>query len=111
MEEYVTNFSTALPLTLPAPTIHFPQRHFCLTGKFVYGTRQQCEGAIVAKGGRVQKAPTGETNYLVIGTVGSTDWIHSTYGRKVEAAVACQERGYSIAIVSEEHWMTYLRSI
>ena len=111
VEQYVANFSTSLPLTLPAPTIHFPQRHFCLTGKFVYGTRPQCEGAIVAKGGRVQKVPTGATDYLVIGTVGSTDWIHSTHGRKIEAAVEFQERGYSIAIVSEEQWITHLRSI
>ena len=109
-EAYVANFSTSLPLTLPAPVIHFPQRHFCLTGKFVSGTRQQCEGAIVAKGGTVQKVPTGETDYLVIGTVGSTDWIRSTHGRKIEAAVVLQERGHSIAIVSEKHWVTYLKA-
>jgi hypothetical protein len=107
-EAYVANLSTSLPLTRPAPAIYFSQRHFCFTGRFILGPRKQCEGVILAKGGIAQKVPTGETDYLVIGILGSRDWIHSTHGRKIEKAVEFQGRGYSVAIVSEEHWMRYI---
>jgi NAD-dependent DNA ligase len=89
--------------------IHFPQRHFCLTGRFIYGTRTQCEEAITARGGIVQKKPTSETAYLVLGIFGSTDWMHSTHGRKIEAAIDLEKRGHSIAIVAEEQWIKSLR--
>jgi NAD-dependent DNA ligase len=108
IREYAANFSTSLPLTRPAPAIHFLQRNFCFTGKFSSGTRTQCEGATIAKGGRTQKEPTGETDYLVIGRLGSSDWIHSTHGRKIEKAVEYRDRGFSIDIVSEEHWLKYI---
>jgi hypothetical protein len=106
--EYVANLSTSLPLTQPAPAIHFLQRNFCFTGRFISGTRKQCEEAILTKGGTAQKVPTGETDYLVIGILGSTDWIHSTHGRKIEKAVEFQSRGSSLAIISEEHWIKHL---
>lgn len=107
--EYVANLSTTLPLTIPAPQIHFAERIFCFMGRFVSGTRQQCEGAVIVRGGTVQRVPTNDTDYLVIGTMGSADWIHSTYGRKIEAAVELQKRGLPVAIVSEQHWLTYLK--
>lgn len=100
--------ATSLPLCNPRPEIHFPGKSFCLTGKFVSGSRKQCEGHIVQRGGIPQSAPTQTTSYLVIGFLGSSDWIHSSYGRKIEAGVALRERGVPIHIVAEEHWAAAL---
>jgi NAD-dependent DNA ligase len=105
--QYV-NLSTSLPLTTPAPTVYFENRFFCMTGKFIYGPRQQCESAILARGGKVQERPTTDTHYLVIGVLGSSDWIHSTHGRKIEHAVEMRERGHRIAIISEDQWRHFL---
>lgn len=77
IEERIASYSTTLPLTRPAPAIRFAGQQFCLTGKFVFGTRRRCEEAIRALGGEPQGSPTQKTGYLVIGAIGSTDWIHS----------------------------------
>lgn len=49
-----------------------------------------------------------DTHYLVIGDIGSAAWMHSTHGRKIEAAVELLERGTGIAIISEAHFMKSL---
>jgi len=104
----VTSMSTSLPLTTPDPEIDFEGRIFCLTGKFVTGTRKQCESLVLERNGSLKSSPTRDTNFLVIGLVGSSDWIHSTHGRKIEKAVELQESGTNLAIVSEEHWVRFL---
>lgn len=106
--EDMQNNATTLPLCNPAPDITFQDKTFCLTGKFFYGTRNQCEKKILEKGGQTQSAPTQKTNYLVIGNLGSTDWMHSTFGRKIEAAVKFREKGVPLSIASEEHWVKFL---
>lgn len=103
-----TNNSTALPLTKPAPPIFFDKQRFCLTGRFVMGPRANMEYEIRERGGIPEPNVTEETNYLVVGTIGSTDWLHSTHGRKIEKAVRLAERGLPIAVVSEEHWADHL---
>lgn len=99
---------TSLPLCVPAPTIVFEGRQFCLTGKFASGSRKECEAAVVARGGTAHSTPSKGTSYLVIGSVGSAAWIHSTHGRKIEEAVELRARGLPIHIVSEEHWVAAL---
>jgi len=96
--------STRLPLTIPAPSIVFPQRRFCFTGKFYFGTRKACAEAITIRGGLIDETVLAGTMYLVIGEIGSRDWIHSTHGRKIEAAIEWNSKGSGIGIVSEEHW-------
>lgn len=100
--------STALPLCDPAPDVHFQNRKFCMTGKFVTGTREKVEGIIANLGGRAVSTPSFDTRYLVIGEVGSRDWIHSTHGRKIEKAIELQQRGIEISIISEQHWASFL---
>lgn len=98
------DMSTHLPLTIPAPTIIVPQRRFCFTGKFYFGTRKACAEAITMRGGLIDETVLAGTVYLVIGEIGSRDWIHSTHGRKIEAAIEWNSKGSGISIVSEEHW-------
>ena len=100
--------STILPYTMPAPVITFSGAIFCFTGKFTSGSRQWCESQIVAKGGTPSSTITKKLNYLVIGEIGSRDWMHSTHGRKIEKAIAYNDDGGAIAIVGERHWFEHL---
>lgn len=102
------NSASALPLTKPAPPVFFTGKRFCITGHFAGGTRQGVESEITERGGLVQPNVTQETDYLVVGAFGSTDWIHPTHGRKLEKAMAYAARGLPIAIISEEHWKDHL---
>lgn len=103
-----TNNSTALPLTKPAPPVFFANQGFCLTGRFVMGPRTNIEYEIKERGGTIHSNVTAETNFLIIGTIGSRDWLHSTHGRKIEKAISLAERGHPIALISEEHWADHL---
>lgn len=50
---------------------------------------------------------TRRTSYLVIGTFGSRDWVHTAFGRKIEKAVSYRE-AVPLRIVAEEHWVRTL---
>ncbi len=106
-DESFENYSTALPLDDPLPPVVFPERRFVFTGKFACGSRKKCIQVTEAQGGECANAVSGRVHYLVIGLVGSRDWIHTSYGRKIEKAVALREKGREIAIIPEEHWAKY----
>lgn len=106
--EELKNNATLLPFCKPAPAITFKARQFCLTGQFFYGTRNRCESEIQQRGGTTQKQPSQKTDYLIIGHLGSTDWMHTSFGRKIESAVELKGKGFPISIVSEEHWVKFL---
>jgi hypothetical protein len=44
----------------------------------------------------------------VIGTFGSTDWVHTAFGRKIEKAVSYRDAGVLLRIVGEDHWASAL---
>jgi len=102
-----TSASTELPLTRPAPDVIFDQNEFVLTGSFLYGPRRVCEKEILVRGGTCADAVRLRTSYLVIGSLASEDWIHTTHGRKIEKAVDYSKR-YPLAIISEQHWESFL---
>jgi NAD-dependent DNA ligase len=101
--------STALPLCNPAPSIVFEGRTFCFTGKFSSGSRSWCQEAVVARGGAPADTITKKLHFLVIGEIGSRDWLHSTHGTKILKAVEYRDNGVPISIVSERHWFDHLR--
>jgi len=98
------NRSTSLPLDQPAPAIIFEGKTFCFTGQFACGSRQWCEQQISARGGGSKPNISKKVNYLVIGEIGSAEWMHSTHGRKIEAAMALKEQGHAIHVIAEQHW-------
>ncbi|MDR5821759.1 BRCT domain-containing protein [Caballeronia sp. LZ043] len=100
--------STMLPLTRPAPAVVFADRSFCFTGKFFSGTRDWCRRQVHERGGIPADGITKKLHYLVIGEIGSRDWLHSTYGTKIQKAVSHASAGAALAIVSEEHWAKHL---
>ena len=96
--------STTLPVDDPEPKISYPGSVFVVTGTFSYGTRNRVHAAIEERGGSNSASPSKKTRYLVIGDLGSRDWIHSNAGRKIEKAIDIRSAGNPLAIVAETCW-------
>lgn len=92
----------------PPPDVEFTGKRFCLTGQFLTGTRHHCEEQITSRGGVCLPAIRRDLTYLVVGTLSSRDWIHSSWGRKVESAISYRQKYGSPFIVSEKHWAGFL---
>lgn len=107
-EQVIASLATTLPLCTPVPEIRFSGCVFVVTGTFAYGTRSTVVSAIEDRGGEVRPSVTRKTHYLVIGEIGSQAWKHSSYGRKIEQAVALRDEGLALRIVSEPHWSSSL---
>lgn len=102
------NLSTALPFDSPMPDLFFDGEAYCLTGRFAYGSRKECQLEIQALGGSIHKNPLKSGCIVVVGTLGSRDWMHSTHGRKIEQAIKYRESGCPVGIISEDHWIDCL---
>jgi NAD-dependent DNA ligase len=102
------NAATTLPIDHPQPELVFDGSLWVFTGKMAFGPRELCEQEVRVRGARCAATVTQSTDYLVIGTIGSRDWYHTTHGRKIEQAVDMRERGIPIAIISEDHWAAAL---
>lgn len=99
------SLSIRLPFDTPPPVVEIQERSFCFTGKFLLGPRSHCQSEVVTRGGVAVNSVSTKLNYLVIGIVGSRDWIHSSHGRKIQKAVEYRERGMPLAIISEKHFI------
>lgn len=95
------------PFCHPEPKILFAGKTFTLTGGFDYGTRGECESAIVARGGKIARL-SGSVDYLVVGAKGSRAWKHGDYGQKINKAVRWRDEGKGLAIVTEARWRSAL---
>ena len=105
---------TSIAFDDPEPDVIFAEKNFTLTGTFSYGTRKECIELISSLQGIVPKSNglTNKTDYLVIGSYVSDDWIHQTYGRKIEKALTLKENKKSnIKIISEKHWLEQTKTI
>ncbi len=100
--------AASLPLTRPAPPMHFADRVFVFTGRFAWGSRSKLVKEVTTRGGVGAESITRKTDYLVIGTFGSRDWLHGSYGTKIQNAIDYASRYGRLAIVSEEHWVNSL---
>ena len=102
--EIPATLSSSLPLCRPAPLVTFLRMNFCLTGKFAYGPRKICTEVVRERGGKAKSKISKIVDYLVIGSFCSKDWIHTSYGRKIETAAEFREKYGRLSIVSEDHW-------
>lgn len=102
------SLSSNLPLNIPLPSVTVESMRFCFTGKFLYGSRDACHQAVIERGGVADETITKQLNFLVIGIIGSRDWLHSAYGTKIRKAVDYRESGLPLAIISEEHFVRTL---
>lgn len=99
-----TSLSTVLPFDVPPPEISFRGQVFAVTGIFAYGQRSAVVEAIQGRGGIVKPNVSKKVRFLVVGEIGSRDWEHSCFGRKIEEAIALRTGGENLSIVSEELW-------
>jgi NAD-dependent DNA ligase len=99
--------STTLPFCRPPPDVVFPDRLFCFTGTFNYGQRRYCEQAVIDRGGD-SAGLCKKTDFLVVGLYATESWKHSSFGNKILKACGWRDEGLPIAIVSEQHWTSYL---
>jgi NAD-dependent DNA ligase len=102
-----SGMATRLPID-DVESIELSGRSFCFTGSFLYGTRKVCEEAVKKKGGVAISSVRVDLNYLVIGTLASREWAHTSHGRKIEKAIDYKNKGRQILIVSEEQWVQFL---
>lgn len=96
------------PYDSPQPNIVFDKKVFVFTGKFEFGTRKQCQEAVVKRGGIAFDSVSHEVDYLVIGTKGNPAWSRGTYGNKIEEAIMARREHGSPSIISEDHWKSFL---
>lgn len=92
--------------------VHFDGKTFCLTGKFLFGSRGQCTAATKAAGAACTDRVTQDTDYLVIGAAGATaSWKQASYGAKIDAAMKLKEKGHRILILAEPTWRAALPAL
>lgn len=97
---------STLPLCDPAPPIAWIDRCFLFTGTMAYGPRSECEALVVERGGRIGAGVSKKVHYLIVGSIGNDQWLHSTYGRKIKKAVELRDAGVPLSIISEQHWQS-----
>ncbi len=96
--------SNRSPFDSPTPTIEHLGRSFVLTGDFACGRRSEVASRIEQLGGRVASSVSKNVHFLIVGTMGSDQWINEKYGTKIEAAVRLRNDGVGICIVREQDW-------
>jgi hypothetical protein len=101
------------PYDNPQPVIKFSGSTFAFTGKFDFGTREECQNAVMRLGGFAPSPPTinCNLNYLVIGTQGSPVYKRGSYGTKIEKAILSRREYGSPSILSEDHWVQEMAKI
>lgn len=107
MDFPATGSVTAEPIAFPADTceVLLDGAVVCLTGKFHFGTRGECEAASMTAGAECADSVTTKVKYLVIGSAGATEsWKQASYGNKIDAAMKLKEKGHTIFVLTEEAW-------
>ena len=94
------------PYDDPQPEIQFEGRIFMFTGKFEYGSRKDCQVAVMERGGIAPKkaSVSSGVDYLIVGSEGSKAWKGGNFGTKIASAIASRKESGSPAIISEEHF-------
>lgn len=87
------------------PSIFFRDMVYCFTGEFLFGSRANCERAVLNLGAMTIDTVNQKINYLVIGSKTSKHWANTSYGRKIEKAMKLNNEGFDITIISEVQWV------
>lgn len=97
-----------LPLNRPEPEIVCEGRMFVFTGTMAFGPRRECERLVKERGADIGSGISKKVHYLVVGSIGNEQWLHSSYGTKILRAVELREQGTPIAIIGEDYWQRVL---
>ncbi len=110
-KDYFSHGEGSTSFLLDEPEIvEFEGKEFVFTGKFTSArSRKDLMAIVKEKGGRVnERGVTYDTDYLVVGEGGSSQWAHSALGRKLEDAIKKRESGGKVRIISEVQFMKYV---
>jgi hypothetical protein len=98
------------PFDDPLPEILIAGKCFAFTGVFEYGSRSECQKAVVTHGGSISDGVTTKTDALVIGSDANPSWAHGNYGNKIEAALIRRMQSGKPVIIPEAFWKELLQS-
>lgn len=73
----------------------------CLTGEFVHGKRSDIAAKLQQLGAVVKNNVVKKLDYLIVGGLGSDDWVAENYGTKVKKAMELQAAGAPVHIMRE----------
>lgn len=82
----------------------------CLTGEFMYGTRNACDQLCTKAGILTHPTVTKKVSHLVVGTHASPAWVNTNHGRKIQKAMELRDAGHTIFIIPERIWLNALSS-
>jgi len=102
-----SGLSTSLPID-DSIRLEFLEKMFCFTGTFAFGRRTVCEAAVVERGGRVSSTVRKELDFLVVGSIATDSWAHSSFGRKIEQAIAVASVNGRPLVTSEQNFVAQL---
>lgn len=80
-------------------------KRVCFTGKFLSDTRFNLEQQAKVLGAEPVRAMSQKVNVLIIGSLASRDWMFTSHGRKIEAAIKAKDEGCDIQIINEDDWV------
>lgn len=94
------------------PLTSIDGKHICITGDFEYGSADEMYQLIENADGINDKGfKKTETEVLVIGALGSPDWLLDYYGGKMVKALETLDKGRSVEIRKEEDFIPYILDI
>lgn len=96
------------PFDDPLPELAIAGRCYAFTGRFAFGSRSECQQAVVSKGGSFSDGVTSKTDVLVIGSDANPAWAHGSYGNKIEAALVSRMQQSRPVIIPEAYWTSLL---
>ena len=84
------------------PTITFRGKRFCVTGTGPPAARSRLARAVAQLGGVPVLQVERNLDYLVVAAERDVAWAFSSFGRKVEEAIALRQEGRALTIVHED---------
>jgi NAD-dependent DNA ligase len=89
-------------------SLKIAQSMFCLTGDFVSGDRNSIDTMLRCMGAETMTNVNKKTDYLVIGTLASRDWLYTSHGRKIEKALLLKRDGSAIKVFTERTLLKFI---
>jgi hypothetical protein len=84
------------------PSITFRGKRFCVTGSGPPAARSRLARAVAQLGGVPVLQVQRDLDYLVVAAERDAAWAFSSFGRKVEEAIALRQEGLPVTIVHED---------
>lgn len=77
----------------------------CLTGDFLHWTKAACERLLEQAGGWPTGTVSKNVHYLVVGAKVPPNSMERSHDHTIKEALALQQAGHGIAIISEQRWL------